>query len=120
VTLEEIDSVNDFIYKLEKIEPPNQLVAVIGDPLLQKFLQLRSSEASSKRIDDWLLAFFEDQLERQHSAELMILEMLNVVLEYTRYTKVLLLHARGHVRGIKIYSIDIACGLHGIPQSHAS
>lgn len=90
VTLEEIDSVHDLIYNLEKIEPPNQLVAAIGDPLLQKFLQLRSSEASMRRIDEWLLAFFEDQLESAHSAESTILEMLGAVLEYTRYTKVCL------------------------------
>lgn len=79
---------HDFVRKLEKIEPPNQLVAVIGDPLLQKFLQLRSSESSSKRVDGWLLAFFEDQLESPESAGSRILGMLEAVLGYTRYCKV--------------------------------
>jgi centromere protein I len=86
--LEEIEDVHDFVQKLERIEPPNQLVAVIGDSLLQKFLQLRSSESSSRRVDAWLLAFFEDQLEVPESAEGKILEMLEAVLIYTRYTKV--------------------------------
>ena len=78
---------HEFIQKLEKIEPPNQLVAVINDPLLQKFLQLRSSESASRRIDSWLLAFFEDQLE-DSSASDRILSMLETVLGYTRYAKV--------------------------------
>ena len=79
---------HEFVRKLEKIEPPNQLVAVIHDPLLQKFLQLRSSDTSSKRIDSWLLAFFEDQLEESTSSESKIFEILEAVLGYTRYTKV--------------------------------
>lgn len=87
ITLEEIEDVHDFVQKLEKIEPPNQLVAVIGDPLLQKFLQLKDLENSGKRMDNWLYSFFEDQLERQSSGN-QILEMLQAVLEYTRYTKV--------------------------------
>ena len=78
---------HEFIQKLEKIEPPNQLVAVINDPLLQKFLQLRSSASASRRIDSWLLAFFEDQLE-DSSASDRILSMLDAVLGYTRFTKV--------------------------------
>ncbi|KAK0100090.1 hypothetical protein ONS95_013098 [Cadophora gregata] len=89
VTLEEIEDVHDFIQKLEKIEPPNQLVAVIDDPLLQKFLQLRSSETNAKRVDSWLMAFFEDHLQSAHTGERQILEMLEFMLGYTRYTKIL-------------------------------
>ena len=78
---------NEFIHKLEKIELPNQLVSVIGDPFLQKLLQLKSSESTSRRIDNWLLAFFEDQLENPGS-EATILEMLTAIRDYTQYTKV--------------------------------
>lgn len=87
-TLEEIEDVHEFIQKLEKIELPNQLVAVIGDPLLQKFLQLRSSEIDTSRIDSWLLAFFEDQLQNSSSGQEGILEMLDAILKYARCTKV--------------------------------
>ncbi|KAH8600869.1 Mis6 domain-containing protein [Bisporella sp. PMI_857] len=87
-TLEEIHDVSQFVRKLEKIELPNQLVSVIGDPLLQKFLQLKSSESTLRRIDNWLLAFFEDQLQSQGS-DGIILEMLSAVRDYTWYTKVL-------------------------------
>ena len=79
---------HDFIQKLEKIEPPNQLVAVIGDPLLQKFLQLRSSEDYQRRIDNWLLSFFEDRLKSSES-EAKVLDMLNAILGYTQFTKVM-------------------------------
>ncbi|KAH9221070.1 Mis6-domain-containing protein [Leptodontidium sp. 2 PMI_412] len=89
VTLEEIEDVYDFIQKLERIEPPNQLVAVINDPLLQKFLQLRSSESNSRRVDTWLMAFFEDQLQSSNAGERQILEMLESILGYTRYAKTL-------------------------------
>ncbi|KAF4624700.1 hypothetical protein G7Y89_g13464 [Cudoniella acicularis] len=89
ITLEEIEDVHDFVQRLENIEPPNQLVAVIGDPLLQKFLQLRSSEIYSRRVDTWLLAFFEDQLESTNPSETKMLEMLEAVRGYTQYTKIL-------------------------------
>lgn len=88
ITLEELENVDDFIQKLEKIELPNQLVAAIHDPLLQKFLHLRSSEVTQQRIDYWLLAFFEDQLENGRTSETQIPDMLEVILRYTRLTKV--------------------------------
>jgi centromere protein I len=81
--------VNEFVNKLENIELPNQLVAAIGDPLLQKFLQLRPTIGTSQRIDQWLLAFFEDQLEAEPSvSEKPILEMFEAILIYTNHTKV--------------------------------
>lgn len=63
-------------------------MAVIGDPLLQKFLQLKSSEAVLDRIDQWLVAFFEDQLQFPEFSENFILPMLTSIRDYTRYTKV--------------------------------
>ncbi|KAL0637894.1 hypothetical protein Q9L58_003116 [Maublancomyces gigas] len=43
VTLEEVENVDDFVNKLDKLELPNQLVAVLEDPLLQKLLLLKPS-----------------------------------------------------------------------------
>lgn len=90
--MEEIENANELVAKLEKIELPNQLVAAVGDSLLQKFLQLKNSESSSQRLDSWLLAFFEDQLETSGS-EAVILEMpremLLAIRDYTYYTKVI-------------------------------
>ncbi|EMR83782.1 putative mis6 domain-containing protein [Botrytis cinerea BcDW1] len=87
ITLEEVGDVDEFIQKLEKIELPNQLVASIHDRLLQKLLHLRSSETTLQRIDYWLLAFFEDQLENGRSSETQIADMLELILQYTRFTK---------------------------------
>lgn len=36
----------------------------------------------------WLIAFFEDQLQNSAENESAILEMLQAILNYTRYTKV--------------------------------
>jgi centromere protein I len=86
--LEEIESVNNFIQKLEKIELPNQLVAVIGDPLLQHLLQLKSNDVILRRIDNWLTAFFEDQLEGGAHSGRTLLDMLAAIEEYASFTKV--------------------------------
>jgi centromere protein I len=61
---------------------------VIQDPLLQKFLQLKSSAVYARRVNSWLLAFFEDQLEGSDSSETKILHMLKSIEGYTQYTKV--------------------------------
>jgi hypothetical protein len=70
---------------------PNQLIAVIGDPLLQKYLQLKSSVITDMRLNHWLLDFFEEQLEDPDAAEAVILQMLEAIRDYTRYAKVSLL-----------------------------
>ncbi|CAG8981588.1 hypothetical protein HYALB_00009467 [Hymenoscyphus albidus] len=89
VTLEEIEGANDFIQRFEKIEAPNQLVSVVGDPLLQKFLLLQPSDVYEKRLDSWLLTFFEDQLQAAEPSETKIMEILKGILEYTKFTKIL-------------------------------
>lgn len=73
----------------EKIVAPNQLVAVLRDPLLQKFLQLKSSENDLKRVNNWLLAFFEDELSKKLPENGNIQEILRFILEYTRHSKIL-------------------------------
>jgi centromere protein I len=90
ITLEEIEDVHDFVQKLERIDPPNQLVAVLGDPLLQRLLQLRSSDEYEKRVNNWLYAFFEDQLHHPDPSEAKILEMLEAIDKYTQSTRVCL------------------------------
>jgi hypothetical protein len=97
---------------------------VVNDPLLQKFLQLRSSESSLKRVDDWLLAFFEDQLQNPHSAEAKILEMLQAILEYTRYSKVcfplLMTYHQRELRFLKLIYSGNTVSLFKVPHSYAS
>ncbi|KAG0648352.1 Sim4 complex subunit mis6 [Hyphodiscus hymeniophilus] len=99
VTLEEVENVTNFVNMLERIELPNQLVAAIGDPLLQKLLQLKPSTPNIHRMDQWLLAFFEDQLETLGS-ERAILEMLEAIQIYTHHTKRLPAACSSYLRSI--------------------
>lgn len=78
----------DFVQNLEKIELPNQLVSVIGDPLLQNLLVLRSDDIVTRRIDSWLTAFFEDQLQNGEYAGNTLLDMLAAINDYASFTKV--------------------------------
>ncbi|KAI9677674.1 MAG: hypothetical protein M1817_006629 [Caeruleum heppii] len=93
ITLEEIDSVPTFIDQLDAIELPNQIASVIRDPLLQKYLALRPSEVARRRLDDWLEAFFADQLavfRDTGKGSRALGPVLEDLASYTQATKVLL------------------------------
>ncbi|RYN75681.1 hypothetical protein AA0120_g11991 [Alternaria tenuissima] len=90
VTLEGIDGVDDFVEKLDRIEPPGQLVAVLTDPLLQKYIALKPSPINTARLRTWLAACLEEQFEeyRQGTGNAQQLsEILNGLLRYARFTK---------------------------------
>ncbi|PWW80391.1 Mis6-domain-containing protein [Tuber magnatum] len=94
VTLEEVEDVGDFVKKLDKLELPNQLVAVLEDPLLQKLISLKPSDGASLRINNWLAASLSGEL---HSPSVSNLgsadrteQFLSRVLAYTRSARYLL------------------------------
>jgi centromere protein I len=92
VTLEGIDSVDDFVEKLDRIEPPGQLISFLTDPLLQKYLELRPSSITSTRIDLWLATCLEDiyEAERLGTGDSQYLdEVLDSLLKHAQYTKTL-------------------------------
>lgn len=83
---------DDFIEKLEKIEPPNQLISALGDPLLQKYLMLKPSDTATRRLNQWLSTFFDEELRllaQGHKSSRQLTDMLEKLLSHTRYTKVL-------------------------------
>jgi len=90
--LEEIENVDDFVGRLEKIELPNQVISALGDSLFQKYLVLKPSETASKRLNQWLSTFFDEELHLlshgPHESK-RLSGMLERLLHYTRYTKVL-------------------------------
>ena len=91
MTLEEIDSVEDFVEKFDLIEPPAQLISFLIDPLLQKFLYMKPSDSASQRIDLWLSTYLESEyqsakLGEGSSADLS--EMLRGLNRQAKYTKV--------------------------------
>ncbi|KAL2023816.1 hypothetical protein VTK56DRAFT_1083 [Thermocarpiscus australiensis] len=88
VTLEEIDNAESFVKNLEKIQLPTQLVAVLADPLLQKFLLLRPDAEASSRISNWLMACLGDVASGDADSNLF-LDMLEVIHDYAVSTKTL-------------------------------
>ncbi|KAG9194956.1 hypothetical protein G6011_00076 [Alternaria panax] len=89
-TLEGIDGVDDFVEKLDRIEPPGQLVAVLTDPLLQKYIQLVPSPITTTRLSIWLAACLEEQFEdyRQGTGnDQCRSEILEGLLRYAQVTK---------------------------------
>ncbi|KAG9204765.1 hypothetical protein G6514_009996 [Epicoccum nigrum] len=93
VTLEGIDGVEAFVEKLDRIEPPGQLVSFLTDPLLQKFVELKPSPIVSARINLWLATCLEDQASaavRGTEDTVLLAELLNALLQHARYTKTLL------------------------------
>ncbi|KZF21343.1 Mis6 domain protein [Xylona heveae TC161] len=89
-SLEEIDSVEDFIGKLEKIELPNQMVSAIDDHLLQKFLVLRPSETAFKRLEFWLAHCFEEEMYQPWGSPIesgTLSLLLSNLVRYVQYNK---------------------------------
>ncbi|KAK1599418.1 Mis6-domain-containing protein [Colletotrichum navitas] len=86
VTLEEIDSADRFVQSIEKIELPNQLAAVLADPLLQKFIALKNDHAASKRVVHWIDAVLEDVLNG-NADEKLFRETMEVLADYVSRVK---------------------------------
>ncbi|KAF1938471.1 Mis6-domain-containing protein [Clathrospora elynae] len=90
VTLEGIDNVNDFVDKLDRIEPPGQLISFLTDPLLQKYVYLKPSPIVSARIDLWLATCLEEQYEAEqlgNGDSQYLNDVLDGILKHAQYTK---------------------------------
>ncbi|KAI5862882.1 Mis6-domain-containing protein [Durotheca rogersii] len=70
ITLEEIENVDGFVDNLERIELPNQLIAVLGDPLLQKLLLLKPHAEAHQRAGSWLASYGQDLLSGDSGVDL--------------------------------------------------
>ncbi|KKA27851.1 hypothetical protein TD95_003234 [Thielaviopsis punctulata] len=86
VTLEEIDSAARFVQILEKIEFPDQLVAVVSDPLLQKLMQLRPDQTSFRRVSNWIGSMIQD-IEDYPNDISIVTDMMSVLYDYVSKTK---------------------------------
>ena len=85
--MEEVENVSGFVQNMEKLELPNQLVAVLADPLLQKLLVLRPSAESYQRIANWLNAVLQDVIDGD-ADQATLWEVLHVVRDFVVQTKV--------------------------------
>lgn len=85
--MEEIENAVGFVKNLDKLELPNQLVAVLADPLLQKLMVLRPSSESDQRIANWLNAALQD-VEDGDADEATFFEIMDILRDYVLSTKV--------------------------------
>lgn len=84
-----------FVERLDRIEPPGQLISFLTDPLLQKYVDLKPSPVASARIELWLAMCLEDQItSAAHDVEdsAFLAELLVGLLQHARYTKVRVPH----------------------------
>lgn len=87
MTLEEVENANSLAKNLHKLELPNQLVAVLADPVLQKLLLLRPSDEAYQRIGNWLHAVLHDVIDGSADQD-TLWELLDVVKDFVVQTKV--------------------------------
>ena len=85
--MEEIENVNGFVQNIDKLELPNQLVAVLADPLLQKLLVLRPSQESQQRIANWLNSVLQDVIDGD-ADETTLFDVLDILRDFVVPTKV--------------------------------
>ncbi|KUI62609.1 Centromere protein I [Cytospora mali] len=85
VTLEEIDSAESLASNLEKVELPDHLVAVLVDPLLQKFIMLRPDQ-NLKRALAWMDTQIGEILNGDADDE-TVENTLRIIYEFARSTK---------------------------------
>ncbi|KAF9771481.1 hypothetical protein IL306_010897 [Fusarium sp. DS 682] len=86
VTLEEIENVASFVKNIDKLELPNQLVAVLADPLLQKLMLVRPSSESEQRVANWLNGVLQD-VHDGDADETTFFDMLDILRDYVDSTK---------------------------------
>lgn len=76
-----------FVEKMDQLELPNQLIAVLADPLLQKLLILRPDTESHQRVANWLNSVLQEVVDGE-TDEATLWELLAVVEDFVVQTKV--------------------------------
>ena len=86
--MEEVENATQLAQSLDKLELPNQLVAVLADPLLQKLLLLRPSDEAYQRIANWLDGVLQDVMGGAADQD-TLWEVLDVVKDFVAQSKAL-------------------------------
>lgn len=87
MTLEEVENASSLALNIDKLELPNQLVAVLADPLLQKLLILRPSDEAYQRVANWLDAILQDVVAGNTDGD-TLWDIMDVVKDFVAQTKV--------------------------------
>lgn len=88
ITLEEIEGIADFVRNMDRLDLPNQLVAVLADPLLQKLLLLWPGAEAHQRVANWLGSVLQEVVDGD-ADEGTLWEVLEVVRDFVVQTKTL-------------------------------
>ncbi|VUC21532.1 unnamed protein product [Clonostachys rosea] len=86
ITLEEVENATKLAQNLEKIQLPNQMVAVLADPLLQKLLLLSPNGDAFQRITNWLQAVLDDVINGGTDED-TFWDIIDVLREFVLHTK---------------------------------
>lgn len=97
VTLEEVESAEALVAALDRLELPNQLAAVLADPLLQKLLLLRPGAEADRRVANWLGAVLAEVADGD-ADEGTLWEALEVARDYVVQTKARIPPSPSHPR----------------------
>lgn len=77
--------------RLDRIEPPGQLISFLTDPLLQKYVELKPSPIVSARIGLWLATCLENEVSAVGLGDegpTFLAELFDGLLKHAHYTKV--------------------------------
>ena len=91
-TLEDVNNTQDLIETLDVFYISDERMLILDDPLLQKYIALRSDDDVGRlRLKRQLKVFFDEQLERIDSGldtSNELSEILSRLSSYMRYSKV--------------------------------
>lgn len=63
--MEEIEDAISLVEHIDKVELPNQLVAVLSDSVLQKVIMLRPTNQAHQRVVFWLESALQEAMDGQ-------------------------------------------------------
>ena len=90
-TIPSAGEIESLVNQLEDIKLSDMTASDLSDPVLQIYIMLTGQEASRDQIDDLLNPIFHQQLEKLASGQSISkasLQLLQSVVQYSRYTKV--------------------------------
>ena len=92
-----MESAEALVGALDRLELPDQLVAVLADPLLQKLLLLRPAAEADRRVANWLAAALAEATDGDADEE-TLWEVLELARDYALQTKVCAVRAPRRAR----------------------
>ena len=84
----DLESLDDVVKTVEKLEPHDLKQYYLGDRLLPQYLMLRPEDLNRQQVDEYLKKLFDRQKEEVEEGEGLDRDLLENVLAYTQHAKV--------------------------------